>query len=117
VVFGNAILWSLAAEKQERTSTRLEIILARLCGVDTYADNAGGLDPELEEEMRELPSPRDRLFVETSGRLVKHARYFWLPLAEGRLTRQPLEACCEASQCCRSRTDSEPGDSGSSAPR
>ncbi len=59
----------LASEKQERTSTRLQIISARLCGVDTYmADNAGGPDPELEEEMRErLPSPGDRLFVETVG--------------------------------------------------
>jgi hypothetical protein len=29
--------------------------------------------------------------VKTGGRLVKHARYDWLPLAEGHLTRR-LEA-------------------------
>ncbi len=27
-------------------------------------------------------------FVKTGGRLVKHARYYWLLLAEGHLTRQ-----------------------------
>jgi hypothetical protein len=26
--------------------------------------------------------------VKTGERLVKHARYYWLPLAEGHLTRQ-----------------------------
>ena len=30
--------------------------------------------------------------VKTGGRLVKHARYYWLLLAEGRLTRRPFGA-------------------------
>jgi hypothetical protein len=34
-----------------------------------------------------LTSLRQRL-VKTGGRLVKHARYYWLPLAEGHLKRR-----------------------------
>jgi hypothetical protein len=34
-----------------------------------------------------LTSLQQRL-VKTSGRLIKHARYYWLPLAEGHLTRR-----------------------------
>jgi hypothetical protein len=34
-----------------------------------------------------LTSLQQRL-VKTGGRLVKHARYYWLQLAEGHLTRQ-----------------------------
>jgi DDE family transposase len=34
-----------------------------------------------------LTSLQQRL-VKTGGRLVKHARYYWLLLAEGRLTRR-----------------------------
>jgi hypothetical protein len=34
-----------------------------------------------------LKSSQQRL-VETGGRLVKHARYYWLLLAEGHLTRR-----------------------------
>jgi len=34
-----------------------------------------------------LTSLQQRL-VKTGGRLVKHARYYWLLLAEGHLTRQ-----------------------------
>jgi hypothetical protein len=34
-----------------------------------------------------LTSLEQRL-VKTDGRLVKHARYFWLLLAEGHLTRR-----------------------------
>ena len=34
-----------------------------------------------------LTSLQQRL-VKTGGRLVKHARYYWLVLAEGHLTRQ-----------------------------
>jgi hypothetical protein len=30
----------------------------------------------------------ERQQVKTGGRLVKHARYYWLQLAEGHLTRQ-----------------------------
>jgi hypothetical protein len=30
--------------------------------------------------------------VKTGGRLVKHARYYWLFLAEGHLTRRRFEA-------------------------
>jgi hypothetical protein len=28
--------------------------------------------------------------VKTGGRLIKHARYYWLLLAEGHLTRRPF---------------------------
>ena len=34
-----------------------------------------------------LTSVRQRL-VKTGGRLIKHARYYWLLLAEGHLTRR-----------------------------
>jgi len=34
-----------------------------------------------------LSSFEQRL-VKTGGRLIKHARYYWLPLAEGHLTRR-----------------------------
>ena len=34
------------------------------------------------------PEAADRGLVKTGGRLVKHARYYWLLLAEGHLTRQ-----------------------------
>jgi hypothetical protein len=38
-----------------------------------------------------LTSLQQRL-VKTGGRLVKHARYYWLLLAEGYLTRQRLSS-------------------------
>ena len=38
-----------------------------------------------------LTSLRQRL-VKTGGRLVKHARYYWLLLAEGHLTRRVFAA-------------------------
>jgi hypothetical protein len=38
-----------------------------------------------------LPSLQQRL-VNTGGRLVKHARYYWLLLAEGHLTRRRFAA-------------------------
>jgi hypothetical protein len=38
-----------------------------------------------------LTSLQQRL-VKTGGRLVKHARYYWLLLAEGHLTRRLFEA-------------------------
>jgi hypothetical protein len=38
-----------------------------------------------------LTSPQQRL-VKTGGRLVKHARYYWLLLAEGHLTRRLFRA-------------------------
>jgi hypothetical protein len=38
-----------------------------------------------------LTSLQQRL-VKTGGRLVKHARYYWLLLAEGHLNRQRLGA-------------------------
>ena len=34
-----------------------------------------------------LTSLQQRL-MKTGGRLIKHARYYWLPLAEGHLTRR-----------------------------
>jgi hypothetical protein len=39
-----------------------------------------------------LTSLQQRL-VKTGGRLIKHARYYWLLLAESRLTRGRLGAC------------------------
>ena len=33
-----------------------------------------------------------RRLVKTGGRLIKHARYYWLLLAEGHLTRRLFEA-------------------------
>jgi len=46
-----------------------------------------------------LTSLQQRL-IKTGGRLVKHARYYWLLLAEGHLTRGSLR-CCGGSRCCR----------------
>lgn len=45
-----------------------------------------------------LTSLQQRL-VKTGGRLVKHARYYWLLLAEGHLTRQELRIACVAVPC------------------
>jgi Transposase DDE domain group 1 len=41
-----------------------------------------------------LTSLQPRL-VKTGGRLIKHARYYWLLLAESHLTRRLFGACCE----------------------
>ncbi len=51
-----------------------------------------------------LTSLQQRL-VKTGGRLIKHARYYWLLLAEGHLTRRLLPACCGGSRRCRRRRD------------
>jgi hypothetical protein len=52
-----------------------------------------------------LTSLQQRL-VKTGGRLIQHARYYWLLLAEGRLTRRLfLAACCEGSQRRRRQRD------------
>jgi hypothetical protein len=40
-----------------------------------------------------LTSLQQRL-VEAGGRLIKHARYYWVLLAESHLTRRLLEPCC-----------------------
>ena len=40
-----------------------------------------------------LTSVQQRL-VKTGGRVVKHARYYWLLLAESDLTRRPFAASC-----------------------
>jgi hypothetical protein len=47
-----------------------------------------------------LTSLQQRL-VKTGGRLVKHARYYWLLLAESHLTLGCLEAWCGGSKSCR----------------
>jgi DDE family transposase len=52
-----------------------------------------------------LTSLQQRL-VKTGGQLIRHARYYWLLLAESHLTRRLcLPACCERSRCCRRRRD------------
>ncbi len=35
-----------------------------------------------------FPTSQQRSLVKTGGRLIKHARYYWLLLAEGHLTRR-----------------------------
>ena len=61
-----------------------------------------------------LTSLQHRL-MKTGGRLVKHARYYWLLLAEGHLNRQAVRrhaaqdlgaACCRAGSVDRARTNS-----------
>src|SRR5262249_58297023 len=49
-----------------------------------------------------LTSLQQRL-VKTGGRLVKHARYYWLLLAEGHLTRRLFGATLGESGRCRTR--------------
>jgi hypothetical protein len=44
--------------------------------------------------------------VKTGARLDKHARYYWLLLAEGHLTRR-RGRCWAGSRCYRYRRDSE----------
>jgi DDE family transposase len=51
-----------------------------------------------------LTSLQQRL-VKTGGRLVKHARYYWLLLAEGHLTRRRFGAMLGGSRCYRYRRD------------
>jgi len=43
-----------------------------------------------------LTSPRQRL-VKTGGRLIRHARHYWLPLAESHLTRRLFAAMVRRS--------------------
>jgi hypothetical protein len=50
---------------------------------------AAGAAPE--DRQLVLTSLQQRL-VKTGGRLVKHARYYWLLLAESRLTRRLFAA-------------------------
>jgi len=47
----------------------------------------GGLDPGHQSD-RQQRSRLQQLLVKTGGRLVKHARYHWLLLAESHLTQQ-----------------------------
>ena len=47
-----------------------------------------------------LTSLQQRL-VKTGGRLIKHARYYWLLLAESHLTWPSLEAWCGGSPRCQ----------------
>ena len=42
----------------------------------------------------------------TGSRLVEHARYYWLLLAEGHLTRQVLGRWCGGLRRCRCQRDS-----------
>ena len=51
-----------------------------------------------------LTSLQQRL-VKTGGRLIQHARYYWLLLAESHLTRRLFAACCKRSRRCRRRRD------------
>ena len=52
-----------------------------------------------------LTSVQQRL-VKTGGRLIQHARYYWLLLAEGQLAQQLLWPCCGGLPRCRCRRDS-----------
>ena len=64
--------------------------------VITY--NLGNLRLLLPREgHRSLTSLQQRL-VRTGGRLIKHAPYYWLSLAEGHLTRRLFGARCGASR-------------------
>jgi hypothetical protein len=60
-------------------------------GLSVVAYNLGNLWRRLVLPRRigswTLSSLQERL-VKTGGRLVKHARYYWLSLAEGHLTRR-----------------------------
>jgi hypothetical protein len=47
-----------------------------------------------------LTSLQQRL-VKTSGRLVKHARYYWLLLAESHIPGACSQACCGGWRLCR----------------
>jgi Transposase DDE domain group 1 len=51
-----------------------------------------------------LTSVQQRL-VKTGGRLIKHARYYWLLLAESHLTGGCLVACWRVSRRSRCRRD------------
>ncbi len=51
-----------------------------------------------------LTSPQQRLF-KTGGRLIRHARYFVLQLAESYLTRSPLSADSRAHRATRLAPD------------
>ena len=52
-----------------------------------------------------LTSLQQRL-VKTGARLIKHARYYWLLLAESHLTRRWSPVCCGKLRRCRCRRDS-----------
>jgi hypothetical protein len=57
-------------------------------GSDSLRDPApGGPDAGQESDRQQRSSLQQRL-VKTGGRLLKHARYYWLLLAESHLTRR-----------------------------
>jgi hypothetical protein len=56
-------------------------------GAARFADPIVSLPPYQFARDRSLTSLQQRL-VKTGGRLVKHARYYWLLLAESHLTRR-----------------------------
>ena len=56
-----------------------------------------------------LTSLQHRL-MKTGGRLVKHARYYWLLLAEGHLNRRLSVTCCIGSGRCLCRVGSVAGE-------
>src|SRR5216683_2862882 len=52
-----------------------------------------------------LTLPAKQRLVKSGGRLIQHARYYWLLVAEGHLSGGCLPACCGRSRCCRRRRD------------
>jgi hypothetical protein len=78
-------------------------------GLSLLAYNLGNLWRRLALPKRienwSLTSLQQRL-AKTGGRLVKHARYYWLLLAESHLTKRLFGVWCGGSRCCRFRRDS-----------
>jgi hypothetical protein len=62
-------------------------MFARNVSVNLRSNTLTEFTKTLESENWSLASLQQRL-VNTGGRLVKHARYYWLLLAEGHLTRR-----------------------------
>ena len=91
---GTAEQWIRAAKEAVKLTRischRFRANEVRLC-LSVIAYNLGNLWRRLALPKRidtwSLVSLQQRL-VKTGGRLIKHARYFWLLLAEGHLTRR-----------------------------
>jgi hypothetical protein len=63
---------------------------------DLHGSRSTARNKEFEELPRRIenwsPISLQQRLVKTDGRLVKHARYYWLMLAEGHLTRTRFAA-------------------------
>ncbi len=77
------------------TIQRLEVKKPGQKGWERYVRLVNKLWTQVEQAIQSLVLHCERRLVKTGGRLVRQARYYWLPLAEGHLSRQRFRAILE----------------------